>query len=138
MTEKIYVQLFDVNSVWVPTNAQKLGDNQYLILPDHEFDENNFLNLCEFIPGDVVSVEELTFENGSKGIVSKKLIKPSTRSDKKLFDFLFKAALGQIEINKQNLNEYKLVIEKIKQLKSTGKHFYWDVLPTIEQLEQCR
>ena len=137
VTDKVYVQLIDGTTVWVPTNAHKLGDNQYLILSDREFDENDPVNLCEFIPGDIVALDYQTFQDGTIGLVCRKLIKPSYRPDKKYFDFLFKATLGQIEINTTTLDNFKTEIEKIKQQHSTGQYFYPAILTTIDQLEKC-
>ncbi|MDP1727979.1 MAG: hypothetical protein Q8M15_14435 [Bacteroidota bacterium] len=137
VTDKVYVQLIDGSTAWVPTNAHKLDENKYLILPDNEFNENDFINLSEFIPGDIVALSSQTFHDGTQGFVCKKLFKPSTRQDKKFFEFLFKTAFGEFEINKNNLEYYKSEIEKIKELKALGKNFYDSTLMTIEQLEHC-
>ncbi len=136
VTDKVYVQLIDGTTAWVMTNAHKLGDNQYLILPDREFDENDPVNLCEFIPGDIVALDKQTFQDGTTGLVCRQLINPSNRPDKKYFEFLFKATLGQIEINTTNLDNFKTEIEKIKQQHSTGQYFYPAILTTIDQLEK--
>jgi hypothetical protein len=136
-TDKVYVQHIDGATVWVPTNAHKLDDNKYLILADNEFDEKDTSNLCEFIPGDIVALDKNTFQNGITGLVCRQLIKPSNRADKKYFDFLFKAALGQIEINTATLENFNTEIEKIKQQHSTGQYFYPAILTTIDQLEKC-
>lgn len=137
VTDKVYVQLIDGSTAWVPTNARKLDVNKFLIMPDNEFDENNFINLCEFIPGDIVSLNPQTFDDGREILVCKKLIKPSTRQDKKFFDFLFKTAFGEFEINKNNFEFFKDEIEKIKELSALGKDFYDFTLSTIYKLEHC-
>lgn len=137
VTDKVYVQLIDGTTAWVPTNAHKLGDNQYLILPDNEFDENDPVNLCEFIPGDIVALEEQTFQDGTTGLVCRQLIKASSRPDKKYFDFLFKATLGQLEINPTTVDNFKTEIEKIKQQQLAGQYFYPAILTTIDQLDKC-
>jgi len=136
LTDKVYVRLFDNLFAWVPTNAQKLGPNEFLILPDHEFDANDYLNLCEFIPGDIVGLAEQTFADGNKGVVSKILIKPSNRPDKKFFEFLFLTVSEQIPISDKMYSTYKLEIEKVKQLNAAGKIFYDATLRTIELLEK--
>ena len=137
VTDKVYVRLIDGMTAWVPTNAHKLDDNKYLIMPDGEFDENDPINLCEFIPGDIVALDKQTFQDGTTGLVCRQLIKPSNRPDKKYFDFLFKATLGQIEINNTSLDNFKTEIEKIKQQHSAGQYFYPAILSTIDQLEKC-
>lgn len=136
VTDKVYVRLIDGTTAWIPTNAHKLGDNQYLILPDCEFDENDPVNLCEFIPGDIVALEEQTIHDGTSGLVCRQLIKASSRPDKKYFDFLFKATLGQLEINQTTLDNFKTEIEKIKQQKLAGQYFYPAILTTIDQLDK--
>lgn len=137
VTDKVYVQLIDGTTTWVLTNAQKLGDNQYLILQDVEFDENNPTNLCEFIPGDVVALDPHTFQNGTTALVCRQLLTASTRPDRKYFDFLFKATLGQLEISITTFEYYKPEIEKIKQQQTGGQYFYPAILSTIEQLGKC-
>jgi hypothetical protein len=53
--EKIYIQLLDGSTSFVPVNATKLSDNQYEILDDKEFTEYvDFLYVDEFYPGDIV------------------------------------------------------------------------------------
>lgn len=134
---QVYVQLIDGTSAWVPTNVQKLSENEYLILPENEFDENNPKYLFEFIPGDIVALAQQTFQDGTIGLVCKQLLKPSNRPEKKYFDFLFKATLGNIEINRTTIDYYKIEIEKIKQQQSAGQYFYPAILTTIDQLEKC-
>jgi hypothetical protein len=136
-TDKVYVQLIDGATAWVPTNAHKLDDNKYLILPDSEFDENDPVNLCEFIPGDIVSLDQQPFQDGTTGLVCRQLIKPSTRPDKKYFELLFKATLGQLEINRSTLDNYKSEIEKIKVQQAAGQFFYPAIMKAIDQLEKC-
>jgi hypothetical protein len=138
VTGKVYVRLIDGATAWVPTNAHKLDENQYLILPDEEFDENDPINLCEFIPGDIVALDKQTFQDGTRGLVCRQLIKPSNRPDKKYFDLLFKATLGQLEINTTTLDNFKIEIEKIKQQQLAGHFFYPAVLTTIDKLDKCK
>ena len=137
VTDKVYVQLIDGAIAWVLTNAQKLSDNEYLILPDQEFDENDPTNLCEFIPGDIVALDKQTFQDGTTGLVCRQLIAASNRPDKKYFDFLFKAAIGQLEINITTIDNFKTEIEKIKQQQSAGQYFYPAILTTIDKLDKC-
>jgi hypothetical protein len=137
VTDKVYVQLIDGATAWVPTNAHKLGDNEYLILPDQEFKENDPINLYEFIPGDIVALDQQTFQDGTTGLVCRQLIKPSNRPDKKYFDFLFKATLGQLEINIMIRDNFKSEIEKIKRQHSAGQYFYPAILTTIDQIDKC-
>jgi len=137
MTDKVYIQLIDGVTVWVPINVHKLDENEYLILPNNEFDENDPMYLCEFIPGDIVALDLKSFQDGTTGLVCRQLIKPSNRPDKKYFDFLFKATLGQLEINSTTLTNYKSEIAKIKHQHSAGQFFYPTILTTIEQLDKC-
>jgi hypothetical protein len=138
VTDKVYVQLIDGATTWVPTNAHKLDDNKYLILPDNEFDEDDPVNLCEFIPGDIVALDQQTFQDGTVGLVCRQLIKASNRPDKKYFDFLFKTTLGQLQINATTLDNYKDEIEKIKKQHSLGQYFYPAILTTIDQLDKYK
>jgi hypothetical protein len=138
VTDRVHVQLIDGAIAWVPANAHKISMNEFLILPDSEFDENDFINLCEFVPGDIVSTEQKTFNDGTIGFACKELIKSSTRANKKFFDFLFKTASGEFEISTQNFETYKTEIEKIKKLNASGKDFYDNTLLTIQKLEQAK
>lgn len=137
VTDKVYVRLIDGAASWVPTNAHQLDDNEYLILLDEVFDESDPTILCEFIPGDIVSVAQQTFQDGTTGLVCQQIVKPSNRTDKKYFDFLFKATLGQIEINTTTLELFKTEIAKIKQQRLIGQYFYPVILTTIDQLHKC-
>jgi hypothetical protein len=138
VTDKVYVQLIDGSIAWAPINAQKLSDNEYLILLDNEFDENDQTNLYEFIPGDIVAIDQHTFQDGTTGLVCRQLLKASNRPDKKYFDFLFKATLGQLQINAATLDYYKDEIEKVKKQNSSGQYFYPAILTTIDQLDKYK
>jgi len=137
VTDKVYVQLIDGATAWILNNAHKLDDNEYLILPDIEFDENDPTNLCEFIPGDIVALAQHTFQDGTTGLVCRQLIKSSNRPDKKYFDFLFRATQGQIEIHYKTRDNFKTEIEKIKQQQSAGQYFHPAILLTIDKLDKC-
>jgi hypothetical protein len=138
VTDKVYVQLIDGSIAWAPTNAHKLSDNEYLILSDNEFNENDQTNLYEFIPGDIVGLDQHTFQDGTTGLVCRQLLKASSRPDKKYFDFLFKATLGQLQIKSATFDNYKDEIEKIKKQHSLGQYFYPAILTTIDQLDKYK
>jgi len=137
-TDKVYIQLIDGSIVWTPTDARKLSENEYLILPDNEFDENDPTNLYEFISGDIVALDQHTFQDGTTGLVCRQLLKASNRPDKKYFDFLFKATLGQLQINAATLDYYKDEIEKIKKQHTSGQYFYPAALTVIDQLDKYK
>ncbi len=108
VTDKVYVQLIDGATVWVPTNAHKLGDNEYLILLDSEFDEYDPINLCEFIPGDLVALDLQTFQDGTTGLVCRHLIKSSSRPDKNTLTFYLKLHLDNLKLIPRPVTTLKL------------------------------
>lgn len=133
--EKIYIQLLDGATVFVPVNATRLSDNQYKILDDKEFtDYVDSLYVHEFYPGDIVELEPYKFSNGSKGFVATKLIAAGQWPDRKLNEFKFKAVLGQISIDKESADKYRDEIAKIIKQKSAGQLIYPSLLDTVDKL----
>ncbi|UXE68833.1 MAG: hypothetical protein KA713_09765 [Chryseotalea sp. WA131a] len=133
--EKIYIQLLDGSTSFVPVNATKLSDNQYEILDDKEFTEYvDFLYVHEFYPSDIVELGQHRFNDGSTGLVAKKLISAGKWPDRKLNEFKFKGVLGEISIDKQSADKYSDEINKIIRQKSAGQFIYPVLLETIDKL----
>lgn len=135
-TTEIYVSLIDGVQCWFPAKAKPLGDNQFLILNNNEFERNDYSSLPEFIPGDTVSLAGKTFQDGDKKNVATTLIKSSLHPDKMFFEFLYHATFGDIRIDKSTLEKYKLEIERIKKESSAGRYFYPAILEMIDKLDK--
>jgi len=141
-TEKIYIQLLDDSTAWVPTKAEKLEENRFKILEEGEFLEFPLdewpLHLFEFWPGDIVELGTHTFSDGHKGLIASKLIESGHWPERKFAEFKFKATMGQLEINEETADIFKLEIERIKSENSKGEFFYPAILGTIKKLEELK
>jgi hypothetical protein len=98
-TRKIYVHLIDGTDVWVPVEAKEIGEDQYEILDNVEYDDLDTSELFEFFPGDIVKLGQRTFSEGKTGAVARDLVKASSRTDRKYWEFMFLATEGRLEIN---------------------------------------
>jgi len=138
--EKLYVQLLDGSTAWVTTKAEKLGENRYKILEEGQyldFPVNEWpLHLFEFWPGDIVESEPHKFSDGQIGLVASKLIKPGQWPERKFAEFMFKATLGQLDINKETSDTFRHEIQRIKTDNVKGEFFYPAILETIKKLEE--
>lgn len=135
-TEKIYIQLLDGATAYIPVNAIRLSNSQFQILDDKEFkDYVDTLYVHEFYPGDIVELGPHKFHDGSTGEVALKLIKSGQWPDRKLNEFKFKATLGQLTIDRLTANNYRNEIEKIKISIAKGQIFYQDILDAINSLD---
>jgi hypothetical protein len=133
--EKIYIQLLDGSTTFVPVNATKLSDNQYKIIDDKEYtDYVDFLYVHEFYPGDIVEIGQHKFSDGKTGLVASRLITEGQWPDRKFSEFKFKAVLGQILIDKQSADKYCDEIGKIIKQKSAGQIIYPALLDTVDKL----
>ena len=94
VTSQIYVRFVDGVNVNIPVQARLTSNNNYLLLPDSEFDYDDDAVLFEFGIHDVVSVIEIELENGSFAQLASHLIKAgdSRNLQKRL---LFQIALHQ-------------------------------------------
>ena len=133
--EKIYIQLLDGSTAFVPVNATKISDNQYKILDDKEFtDYVDTLYIHEFYPGDIVESGQHKFSDGKTGLVATRLITAGQWPDRKFNEFKFKAVLGQLKIDKQTADRYRDEIKKITEQKSLGQFIYPDLLNAVDKL----
>ena len=115
-TQKIYVQLLDGTTVWVPVNSEKIGESRFKILDDDECLElSEFpLHLFEFWFGDIVEPKPYKFSDGRIDQVASKLVEQETWTDRKFAEFRFKATIGQLEIKQESANTYREEIERVK------------------------
>lgn len=54
----IYVRFIDGVNVKIPIHTEQVSDDSYRILPDKEFEYDNYTCLFEFGPGDIVRVKK--------------------------------------------------------------------------------
>jgi len=139
-TEKIYVQLLDGTTVWVPIKAKKIDGLRFKILEgDKYLDTVDFpLHLFEFWPGDIVELKPHTFTDGQSGQVASTLVVQGNWPDRKFSEFKYKATLGQLEINEKTVVKYRQEIERVHIEKLNGQFFYPGILETIEKLETLK
>ncbi len=136
-TEKIYIQLLDGATAFIPIEAMRLSSNQFQIVDNSEFTAYiDPLYIHEFYPGDIVELGLHQFQNGSTGEVALKLIKAGQWPDRKLNEFKFKATLGQLSVDKETANKYRNEIEKIKTSITKGQAYYQGILDVIDSLEK--
>jgi len=135
--DKIYIQLLDGSTAYVPINARQITDNKYEILADSEYtDYVDALYLFEFYPGDIVELSAHTFSGGTAGQVATKLVKQGQWQDRKFNEFKFKATLGQLSITKQIADNYKEEIKRVINESKAGQFFYPTLLETTDKLSK--
>jgi hypothetical protein len=137
--EKIYIQLLDGSTAWIPINAKLISDNQYKILDDKEFtDYVDPLYLHEFYPGDIVEISFLKFHDGNSVQVAQKIIAIRNWPDRQFNEFKFKATLGQLNINIQTAEKYKTQIDRLIKEHSGGQFFYPKLIEVAEKLKNLK
>lgn len=136
--EEIYIPVIDGVRAWFPAKAKSLGNNQFLILNNKEFDCTDYSSLPEFIPGDTVSIEQKILQNNANKPVAKSLITASSHPDKKFFEFLYHATISDISVDATTLNKYRPEIERVKQESKDGQYFYPAILETIEKFNKIK
>lgn len=134
MTQKIYIRLIDGTETWVPINARVINNNQFEIIENPEFTDLDANELYEFLPGDIVELEDHIFQDGTSEKVAKKLISKGHWTDRNYMDFRFKATLGLLKIDKKTALIYEKEIERIQKEKSTGQVFYPSIIETVDKL----
>jgi hypothetical protein len=133
-TEKIYIQLLDGSTSWVPVDALRMTDNQYEIVEDKEYTESvDPLYLHEFYPGDIVELGFQIFHDGKTGQVAKKLIEGQW-PDRHFKEFKFMATKGQLKIDKQTAEKHIIEIERIIKEYSAGQFFYPMLIEVVYKL----
>jgi hypothetical protein len=134
MTEKIYIHMIDGTDVWVPANAVRQTDNQFLIQTFDDFDPDDTSVIPQFIPGDVVICKP----NTTKGIefeTAQSLIKPSDNKDKNYIEFLYKTATGdKLESDNERI-KYKDAITRTRKEIKDGKFHYPAIVDYITGIE---
>ena len=131
----IYIEMIDGTTCWVPTKAQLIDGNKFLILDNDYFDEDDTLILPEFIPGDTVGVVEHLFSDKTNGLLAKTLLKSSDNPSKKLFEFLFKATKQTLPIDTETKSVYLQQIQYIKERQLANEFFYPAILDTIKKFD---
>ena len=128
--------MIDGTETWVPINAKLINNDQFEIIENPEFNDLDTNELYEFLPGDIVELENHAFQNGTSGKVAKKQISKGHWSDRNYMDFKFKATLGLLNIDKKTAQIYQKEIERVKKEKSTGQFFYPLIIETVDKLEK--
>jgi hypothetical protein len=133
-TVKINIPAFDGVSLRMPIKAKSLGNNQFLILNNNEFDCTDYSFLPKFIPGDIV-LAPMEFDEGENKNIDLSLVKQSSHPDKKFFEFLYHATVGDLATDKTSLTKYKAEIHRVKDEYAKGRYFYPSILETIDKLD---
>jgi hypothetical protein len=134
--QKIHIRLIDGTETWIPINAKLINNDQFEIIENPEFMDLDINELYEFLPGDIVELENHVFQNGSSGKVAKRLISKGHWTDRNYMDFKFKATLGLLKIDKETAQIFQQEIERVKKEKSTGQFFYPAIIETIAKLDK--
>lgn len=133
--ERIYLRHLDTSIVFIPVDAAKIYDNAYKILDNSEFDDfGDPQYLFEFYPGDIVELGPHEFSDGTFDLVASTLLTAGQWPNRKLSEFLFKAFVGQIPIDKASVDKYADEIEQIRQRKDNGEDFYNEISDTVNKL----
>lgn len=128
--------MIDGTETWVPINAKLIDNDQFEIIENPEFMDLDSNELYEFLPGDIVELENHVFQNGTSGKVAKKLISKGHWTDRNYMDFKFKATLGLLKIDKETAQIYQQEIERCKNEKSNGQFIYPAIIDTLAKFDK--
>ena len=133
-SKKIFIEMIDGTSAFLRVNAKKVGENEYKIESNKEFEQLESDCLFEFFPDDIIKVKEHIFSDGTTGKVANELLKSGEWTNRKLNEFMFKATSGKLELNKLTLKKYSDEIEKVWNEKD-NRFFYPKLIETIKTLK---
>lgn len=128
--------MIDGKETWVPINAKVIDNDQYQIIDNPEFTNLVTNELYEFLPGDIVELENHVFQNGTSGKVAKKFILKGNWTDRNYMDFKFKVTIGLLKIDKNTAQIYQQEIERVKKDKSTELYLYPSIIETVDKLDK--
>lgn len=128
--------MIDGTKVWVPIDAKLIQDNQFEIIENAEFDNLDTNELYEFLPGDIIELENHTFKDGTKGKAAKKLVSKGQWKDRDYNEFKFKAALGLLKIDKKTAQKFKQEIDRFKKEKLSGLFSYPSIVDIVKKLDK--
>ena len=132
-TEKIYINLLDGSTCWVPVDAQKMSEYQYKILESIEysdFEEFPF-HIYEYWPGDIIEISDHEFSDGNNGKIASRLVKSGNWPNRKLREFKFKASLKRLSNDRETVNYYFEEIKCVKNEIAIGKFNYQEVIDFV-------
>lgn len=130
---QINVRVIDGTEVWIPIQAEQVALNKYQVSTSDYFDPNDRTVLFEFIPGDVVTITEKQFQNGSIGKIACKLVTPSHHPDKRYLELLFKVATESLPIEAISGGMYQAEFSKAKSEIEEGVLMYPAIQKVIEK-----
>ena len=126
--------MLDGAESYVPIEAETNDQKVYKILNDPEYNDlKEFGALFEFYPGDLVSVNNDNFPLGHYQYAGP-LLKEGPFPKRKYFEFMYKATLNRISIDKNTYDKYRDEISQIKQEIHEGRKFYRNIVNAIEYL----
>jgi hypothetical protein len=134
MTEKIYIHMIDGTDIWVPVDALRQADNQFLIQTFDDFDPDDTSVIPQFIPGDIVACKP-TKEKEFK--TAQSLIKPSHNNDKNYIEFLYKTVTGDKLKNDNERLKYKDALTRTRKEINEGKFHYPAIVDYITGIEMA-
>ena len=128
--------MIDGTESWVPINAKLINNDQFEIIENPEFTDLDTNELYEFLPGDIVKLENHVFQDGKSEKVARTLISKGQWTDRNYMDFRFKATLGLLKIDKETAQIYQQEIERVKKEKSNGQFFYPAIINTVAKFDK--
>ena len=113
--------MIDGTDIWVPVDAVRQGDNQFLIQTFDDFDPDVTFVILQFIPGDVVickpKIKETEFETAQS------IVKPSDNKDKNYIEFLYKTVTGdKLKSDNQKLKYRDAITRTRNEIKENKFH----------------
>lgn len=133
MTEKIYIHMIDGTNIWVPVDALRQADNQFLVQTFDDFDPDDTSIIPQFIPGDIVMCKLGT--EGRAFLTAESLVKPSDDNDKMYIEFLYKTVTGNILMTDNERLKYREAIERTKKEINNGKFHYPAIVDFVRGIE---
>jgi hypothetical protein len=133
MTEKIYIHMIDGSDIWVPVDAIRQADNQFLIQTFDDFDPDDTSVIPQFVPGDIVTCKPRTKEKEFE--TAQSLIKPSDNKDKNYFEFLYKTVTGDKLKSDNERLKYKDALTRTRKEIKEGKFHYPAIVDYITGVE---
>jgi hypothetical protein len=123
MTEKIYIHIIDGTDAWIPVDAERLNDNEFLIKDFTDFDPDDTSVIPQFIPGDIVTRKIKDTERGNYW-TAESIVRPSDNEFKNYFEFLYRTITGDKLKDENERLKFKDILTRTTNEIKDGKFHY--------------
>ena len=131
MTDNIYVRAIDGTPCLIPLRAQKLHDNEYLILDTIECNPDDTSLLFEFLPGDTVKTENKNIENQGNVTIAVAMLKTIV-PNRKYWEILYRTVTNKQVSQTEIDHSYQVAMQQIVQeVNQCSRYHYPEVVKLV-------